>query len=343
MTGFPLLRPRDLPGNTDVFAASADQPSAKLLDVVAHAILTTSGSETRRLVHVAIDELAAVVNLEVVTDDPTESASNRALDRAFGIVRVRGDGVQILRYTALRAYRDLLDEQRQSGTTLPLASMRDLHCAFRQLFGVLAGKGPPDRPPSRDPALGSPPAIHSAALRRWNRGHHVFMVLVQGLVIGTSTLSVHLRHQDLEPTHDALRFLAHLMHGSAVALSFTGDFPYSEYERRIRPTLLPPMAAENLSGLRWRDHEHLIKQFARLRPWLADVDDRVEPELREFTEALDSTYDAHKAVCAHFIGTSKKSLLMSPTTHKSAVDVLDGLKHARTRLFATNPGKRIAP
>jgi hypothetical protein len=337
MTDFPLLRPKDLPDNTDVFAASADQPAAKLLDVVANAILTTSGAETRRLVHLAADELATVVDLEVVADDPTESASNRALDRAFGIVRVRGDGIQLLRYTTMRAYRDLLDEQRQSRTTLPLAAMRDLHTAFRQLFGVLSGTGPPDRPPSRDPVLGSQHATHGAAMRRWNRGHHVFMALVQGLVIGTSTLSVHLRHQELDPTRDALRFLASLMRGSAVALSFTGDFPYSEYERRIRPTLLPPMAAENLSGLRWRDHEYLIKQFARLRPWLADVDHRVEPELREFTDALDSTYDAHKNVCAHFIGTSKKSLLMSPTTHKSAVDVLDSLKHARTRLFETDP------
>jgi hypothetical protein len=47
---------------------------------------------------------------------------------------------------------------------------------------------------------------------------------------------------------------------------------------------------------------------------------------------METTYEAHKYVCARFGGDRSASLRMSATSAVSAVEVIHGLKIARTKL-----------
>ena len=188
---------------------------------------------------------------------------------------------------------------------------------------------------SSRPGLCPPPADGTYAQRRWTSGHHVFMVLVQGLIIALQEVAENIRIGRIDGAQRWFDLAAALMRGSNAALTFTGDFPYSEYEKRVRPTLIPPTAPPDMSGLRWRDHEYLIRVLVRLRPIFADLDPRLEPWREEFVQALSGSYDAHKTVCAHFVGNDQSSVLMSTRTTQPAVSTLDKFKRSRSALLRT--------
>lgn len=346
---FHLLRPQDLPRIHPVLdGAGASTGAAAVVDSVLRGV----NPGTLDTVEAALRENGlTAADFTVLTDDPSESVSNRANDQAFGIVRVSGDRLGVLRHSTLRGYQILLRELFSSGTDLSATKLDWLHLAFVRLLALHGGTDDAvDAKIAVEPHASGPcppPADSTHALRRWTSGHHVFMVLVQGLIIALQEMAENIRIGRIAGAQRSFDLASALMRGSNAALTFTGDFPYSEYEKRVRPTLIPPTAPPDMSGLRWRDHEYLIRVLVRLRPIFAELDPRLEPWREEFLQALTGSYDAHKTVCAHFVGNDQSSVLMSNRTTQSAVSTLDKFKRSRSALVRTrrkpdraDPGER---
>jgi hypothetical protein len=128
-----------------------------------------------------------------------------------------------------------------------------------------------------------------------------------------------------------------LMWASRGALRYAGDAAQPEYDAEIRPTLMPPVAPPKMSGLRWRDHEALVRALTDSTKgwaWLAERDDA---PLAEFRDALGATYDAHRGVCAHFVGERSTSLLANSSSSRSAVSVLDQFRRIRLAALPEPP------
>ncbi|WP_338871403.1 hypothetical protein [Myxococcus stipitatus] len=267
-----------------------------------------------------------------VVDDPEASQGNKDNDQAFAIVRVDGQVVPLLVQSTLHGFVTLLDEALTSGTDLEPAAWGRLRHAFSVLFDVLL-----DRPFHREGAEPLPPPRSTAsgerdALRRWTRGHYVFMSLVQGMVVLLHGLREGVETENLEFARSALERVTALMDGAEAALRFTGDYSYTAYEKSVRPTLMPPVAPPGMTGLRWRDHEYMVKVLSGLRPVFSRLPAELESAREEFYQSVARAYDAHKTVCASFVGTERTSLLMAERTEKSAVEILEHFKRVRLHL-----------
>ncbi|NTX16520.1 hypothetical protein HUA76_37685 [Myxococcus sp. CA056] len=268
-----------------------------------------------------------------VVDDPEASQGNKDNDQAFAIVRVEGRVVPLLVHSTLHGFVTLLDEALTSGTDLEPEAWGRLRHAYSVLFDMLL-----DRPVDREGAAALPPPRSTAsgerdALRRWTRGHYVFMSLVQGMVVVLHVLREDVEAGNLEAARSDLERVTALMNGAEVALRFTGDYSYTAYEKSVRPTLMPPVAPPGMTGLRWRDHEYMVKVLAGLRPIFAGLPVELEEAREAFYQSVARAYDAHKTVCASFVGTERTSLLMAERTEKSAVELLEHFKRVRLHLI----------
>jgi hypothetical protein len=337
---FPMLRPQDLPASSAELAVLTKEPAVRLLSRFLDDSTHASDEATLDLLRAAQAELALdPAEFTVITDDPEESTGNRDNDNAFAIVRVRGDKSRLLANAVLRAYVTLLEERDNGGSALDAIAWRRLHTGFRAMIAYLAARDQPE--PTGDYA--PRPASGGAALQRWIHGHHIFLVLVQGLVITMRCFADNARREQTAATREALRAATEIMWGSEAALRFTGDFPYSEYEKLVRPTLMPPTAPPDMTGLRWRDHEYLIRALAGMRSCFSRLDPRVEPERVRLLEALNATYDSHKSVCAHFVGVEETSVLMSTRSTNSAVSTLEHFKRNRGAIVGSARPDRGGP
>jgi hypothetical protein len=324
---FPLLRPERLPGRAEVQAyvsgSAADLPAELAATVRADAAAALDA------LRAALTTVPIPAGTAPVRDDPDESGGNRDNDQSFDIVRVDGERAAILLHSTLKGAELLLDDTVRSGTDLALEHWHALRHGFAALLGHLVGF--PASSPGTDPgprprgADGRP----SDALRRWIRGHRIFMVLIQGLVIAVDELTDAVARAETDRAAEALDLAVSLMRASEAALRFAGDFTPEEYQDLVRPTLMPPAAPSGLSGLNWRDHEHLVKRLAASRELLAGVDPSLVPLRARFREAYAAAYDAHRFVCARFVGEDVGSLLMTPKSKKSAVGVLTQYKRVR--------------
>lgn len=157
------------------------------------------------------------------------------------------------------------------------------------------------------------------------------MVFVQGIVMALNAFRRGVESRDRARSKIALTTATDLMSGSEAALRFAGDFSYTDYEQSVRPTLMPPLAPPGMSGLRWRDHEHLIALLAQLRPIFADIEPSLAGARDAFYDAIGDAYSAHRFVCASFVGTERGSLLTGGKT-KSAVEMIDHFKRVRMSL-----------
>jgi hypothetical protein len=241
----------------------------------------------------------------------------------------------ILVYSTLQGFIDLLEEAIAGGVTVSPDDWGRLRRAFALLFYVLR-QGTVDATALDAPLPHMPPPRarddQHSALSRWTRGHHMFMVVIQGLV---SIFNRFEREAECGRSSDAvpwLRAATCLMAAAGVALRFTGDFHYSDYDREVRPMLMPPIAPEGLTGQHWRDHEYLIRLLTKMRPLFVSLGDALREPLRQFHDALRVAYESHKAVCATFVGTAQPSLLMAARTGRSAVGTLDHFMRVRLNL-----------
>ncbi len=326
-TVFPLLRPERLPGPAQVRAyvsGSAPDLPAELADAA-----RADAAAALDALRAALTTVPLPAGTSPVRDDPGESGGNRDNDQSFDIVRVDGERAAILLHTTLKGAELLLDDAVRSGTDIALEHWHALRHGFAALLGHLTGLPAPS--PGTDPGPGPRGADGrpSDALRRWVRGHRIFMVLIQGLVIAVDELADTVARAESDQAAEALDLAASLMRASEAALRFAGDFTREEYQDLVRPTLMPPAAPPGLSGLHWRDHEHLVKRLAEVRQLLAGVDPTLVPLRAAFREAYAAAYDAHRFVCARFVGEDVGSLLMTPKSKKSAVGVLTQYKRVR--------------
>jgi hypothetical protein len=268
---------------------------------------------------------------EPVRGDPGESAANRDNDLAFGIVRTRGPAVELLVDAALGSLIGVLEVAVSRGSGLDQRSWQRLVGGFDVLLSWLAD---PCRPPAQAvvPSAGEPgAALREDALRRWVRGHHVFMVFAQGCALATDCLRDAWRRRDLPGAEAAAAAAGGLMRGSQGALRYAGDANQQQYHAEIRPTLMPPVAPPKMSGLHWRDHEALVRaldQSSDAWTWLGE---RRPDLLVGFRAALDQTYASHQGVCQHFVGDQSPSLLAAKGSARSAVGVLAQFRRLRLR------------
>ncbi|KDA42836.1 hypothetical protein [Frankia sp. BMG5.23] len=323
---FRLLRPEHLPSP----AATRELMLAAVPDV--SATLAATLQESEGTVLAAVREALALVPLPAGTveggPDAAESTGNRDNDGAFAIVRVDGDRHRLLVHTVLTGYEVLLDDVLRSGSGLDAAQWTRLREGFAALLAHLTGFDATvlggHRPVPLRAGAGS-----SDALRRWIRGHRIFMVYIQGLIVAVDELADAVKRAAADQAMTALELAVTLMLASESALRFAGDFTPEEYENLVRPTLTPPVAPAGLSGLHWRDHEYLIRRLAESGRLLAGLDPALVPLRARFREAYAATYDAHRFVCARFVGDEAGSLLMTPKSKQSAVGVLAHYKRVR--------------
>jgi hypothetical protein len=329
--GFYLLRPEQLPrGRGDLRGGGAEVAVLEPLATL-HRLAPEDGASAAA--RAALTRLGlGPEDFSPVLDDPEASQGNKDNDQAFSIVRVEGRVVPLLVHSTLQGFVTLLDEALTSGTDLEPLAWGRLRTAFNVLFDMLLGR--PASPEEVVPM--APPRSIAAgerdALRRWTRGHYVFMSIVQGMVVLLNCLRQDVEAGDLDAARSDLAQLTALMWGAESALRFTGDYSYTAYEKSVRPTLMPPLAPPGMTGLRWRDHEYLVKVLSGLRPIFSQLPAALEEAREAFYQAIARAYDAHKSVCAGFVGTERTSLLMAERTEKSAVEILEHFKRVRLHL-----------
>jgi hypothetical protein len=266
---------------------------------------------------------------EPVGVDPAESEANRDNDLGFGIERIAGPPLPLLIDAAVAALGGILELAIERGVGLDAQAWRQLVHGVDSLLDWCADTRHTPRPrPVPLPVERGKPRDEDA-LRRWVRGHHLFMVLAQGCVMATACLRHHAELKQVQGAVAAASMATKLMLASRAALQYAGDVAQHEYSAEIRPTLMPPVAPPKMSGLHWRDHEALVRELSRSTSawqWLAG---RHPACLAEFRDALGATYQAHRGVCEHFVGNESPSLLASAGSSRSAVSVLTQFRKIR--------------
>lgn len=334
---FRLGRPEDLPRVPAELGSAATEAHAAL-DLLATAARQSTGG---RLVAArsALTRLGPLPD-EPIVDDPPESQENRDNDLAFGIVRMHGDPVRLLVRAAVAAQVDLVDLAETIGVGLAERDWADLVGGLEYLLAWLrAPLAIPTVPTPPRPVAGRPPRPDDA-LRRWVRGHHAFMVLCQGMV---AALGVVAASADDEATIVAATVVSRLLRASRGALRLAGDVRPQDYQAEIRPTLMPPTAPPKMSGLRWRDHEVLILRLRESAAGWSRLAETQPDLVVAARDALSETYQAHRGVCEHFVGTVAPSLLATARSTRSAGGVLEQLRNARLDLVPGVPPTGFPP
>ena len=262
-------------------------------------------------------------------------------DRYFR-VRRSGAGAPLVAFyeAAIVAYHRLLREilDGYSLTPIELGHLRGA------LEGILFRLQPPDRSAATSrarspvPIVAVPPVGQVDVLRRWVRGHHVFFILIQALLLAHEWLSRAMHVAQPSGVHAMLDWATELWWAAGAAFRFAGDFDQRLYATIVRPSMCPPYLSEGFSGLHSVDHAELMGLLKAARP---TIDDRrlMHPAAhRSYLWALSSVYDSHVYVCEEFVnqGPSLKGNASSKYL-SSAVAVLGGPLKQRAMTNAGAP------
>jgi hypothetical protein len=202
--------------------------------------------------------------------------------------------------------------------------------------------------PDRAQAAGLPPVTGAAlpgarieaipaerAVQRWLRGHQIFAVITQGLIVVVQALARAARQGDAPRVEAQVWCLARLYQASAAAFRFTADFPRAHYEGLIRPSMSEPHAPAGFSGTLSPDHACLVRALMAAQPAL-DLAARVCPDAHTAArQALGAMYADHKLVCARLAGLDQPSIRSSTLTaerHASG-ELLDRFHERRSQLL----------
>jgi hypothetical protein len=251
-------------------------------------------------------------------------------DAYFGVGRAELATAGVVEHSLLVVYRSLLEEAISCGTRMSWTQWSGLCTAFHAMLSLVTGVGT-SAAPVRVP---EPPLLrwHLDPHRRWRVGHHVFFALTQGVIIALSCFRQACADGDIDLAARMLRLATRLLTASAAAFVFTAEFSAAQYHSQVRPSMEPPDVSAGFSGLLSPDHRYLVKLLGALRPQLLDLPPCLAPPHRSFVMAMGTVYEAHKYVCARFGGDRSASLRMSEASSMSAVEVIHGLKVARTKL-----------
>jgi hypothetical protein len=260
----------------------------------------------------------------------TYDAKLREYDTFFGVSRADPPADGVLTQSLLVAYRSLLEDGLACGTRMSWAQWSALCTTFHVMIAFVAGtQSQPGTLPVAEPPL---LRWHTDPHRRWRIGHHVFFTLTQSLIVALHCFRHALHDGDVALARRMLRLATRLLGASAAAFVFAGEFSAGQYQALVRPSMEPPTVSAGFSGLMSPDHHYLVRQLGQLRPELRDLPYELAADHRRFVTALGQVYEAHKYVCARFGGDRGASLRMSSASAVSAVEVIHGLKVARTKL-----------
>ncbi|MBU2711460.1 hypothetical protein [Zooshikella harenae] len=259
---------------------------------------------------------------------------NEDNDHAFNIIRSTDNLSLLMLSSALEAFNFIFKEAMQGGTTLDQTQWGRLIYALYALLKLFKQ----EQSHTHNPPLIPPPVMENTqrdALQRWTKGHYVFMVFCQGLIIAINSFRNEVNAGNTAAARYYLSIATSIMWGVESSFRFTGDYTYSEYEKSVRPTLTPPIAPEDMSGLHWRDHEQLVKQLINTKKIFNQLPSELHESRDSFYEAMSESYDAHKFVCTQFVGDESPSLLMQSRNQISAADTLTNFKKSRLNTIHT--------
>lgn len=173
------------------------------------------------------------------------------------------------------------------------------------------------------------------SVQRWVRGHQIFAVLTQGLLLAVQALHAAAQAAPAAPLDAHLRRLADLYIATALAMRFTADFPQRHYEEAIRPAMSEPHAPAGFSGALSSDHAELVARLVQARPALERAAAAHPDTHRQVKQALAAMYDDHKRVCdrlANLERPSIRSASLTQQTHASG-ELLDRFRDRRSLLL----------
>lgn len=171
-------------------------------------------------------------------------------------------------------------------------------------------------------------------LEVWRKGHWIFFVLTQALIIAFKRLVLALKDGDEESAGIELTAATDLFWASGAAMKLAGAFSNAQYHSDVRPTMTlgadkALVKTTSLSGAMTWDHHYLVNRVWResLMPLLSALPLGVRalyPEfLRAYREGLST---GHRVVCAKFGGATMGSLV---APNQIAVELLDNIEVTR--------------
>ncbi|NLU69395.1 hypothetical protein [Streptomyces sp. HNM0574] len=362
-TPFPLVPSEDLPHG---WAAPAVTAQARSLARELLALSDRSGARRAAAAARRLRQECADAASLPYGEDARASRGNLDNDRFFGVLRVRGDARTVLLGSTAQAYAELLDELAAAGSALERSTLDELGRGLGELVAAVTGEPSSVLPTPR--GVSCPRAATDRPLRRWRRGHHLFLVLLQGLAVTTGGLTSALdgprTGSDRTGTDRARRpvrgyeargwaRLITLLRASSAALSFTGDFAGLDYRTHVRPLMSDPVVPGGMTGLDLRDHACLLDRLRDLGTALVrnpppDEESARRPAL--LCEVLTEVYEDHGRVCARFVGEDRTSLIAD--SGPPAVTALRRMATARLHLLpgphhdgpaGAGPGERTRP
>ncbi|MEM7590102.1 MAG: siderophore biosynthesis protein [Cyanobacteria bacterium P01_A01_bin.83] len=168
----------------------------------------------------------------------------------------------------------------------------------------------------------------------WEGFHWSFFVSIQGLVISMLRFEKFVAADDIEAASRELTSASSLMRAGAASMELAGSFTREEYDRYIRPSMMPPKVnVDDFSGLMFWDHTYLMIVWKRVQPNFKNLSSRLKAEHDDFVAAYMSLSESHKNVCAKFGGTEIGSLRSKNT---SAVETLAKFEQNRKKLISNS-------
>lgn len=191
-----------------------------------------------------------------------------------------------------------------------------------------------------DPSLKIETNPTLSPLHVWKKGHWVFLVFSQALIISLERLVAAIGNDQLDQAKVDLETTTKLMYASGAAMKLTGNFTREKYESDIRPTMTigntqSLVQSENLSGLMMWDHDYLINVICKqkLLPILKTLPSILAAEHENFVRAYQcGISEGHKSICENFGGGEIGSLIAASES-SAAIKTLEKFEKSRLKLL----------
>jgi hypothetical protein len=169
-------------------------------------------------------------------------------------------------------------------------------------------------------------------LQIWQGFHWSFFINIQGLIISMLRFERSIGLEDFQAAKIELNTAAKLMLSAAASMELAGGFSQEEYDRYIRPTMMPPkVQSEDFSGLMFWDHAYLMVVWKKNQPIFKNMPHVLRSEQDEFIAAYIVLSQSHKKVCSKFGGNEISSLRGSKMT---AIKTLNKFEQNRQKLIS---------
>jgi hypothetical protein len=321
-----LLAPGEIPFERELLEWSLSNAlsSQRKLSVSSPATTSQSAGEIRRLIRAlnAADCSAASVS---------EQSDDVAHDDYFHVSRVHGCASTLFLQMSLEARLCLLQDVMDAPVNVGLSVLEQMDRALVAL-STASFTGNHDMGCIANWETSGGGLTADQAMSRWVRGHQIFAALSQGLIFSFREMARAIKEADEHAIRRWAELSISLLEGSGAAFVFTGDFSIEVYMTAVRPTMMPPEAPINLSGLMSVDHRFLVQTIRDMRPALRALHE-LEPELHgRIQTELATVYDRHAHVCERFVG-EKPSLLTAHSGKKSGPQLIEQFKSLRLKVF----------